>query len=321
MNTDFRKGSHINFVDVFQQAKSFASLLTKKKKAIIQLLLCYETHEVAEDELSRSLDLLTHLDENQEYFKTRIGHGAIFLPRNQPLYAFCCFVIVPSLMAEKIHTRLPVSMGGFMPDLLELLEISTRFTNIEISETTRDEFIKQTAEIIYDAETKQKRPLTELVIFTGPTYNSDKVRSLFHKNVLFIANGSGHNPIVVTPTANINRAVESAMRVQLYNQGQDCAAPNSILVHQKILAKFLKQLHKNLSRVKVGPYANSKNTVGPITERKDLNKLCEILSENSGFLWDIVKLFMNIYYLIFLNEFIVEWEKEKENIKCKIRLN
>src|SRR3989344_7118143 len=46
------------------KARKFASFIDKNKKKIIDILTLYETHEVAEDEINRSLDILLNLNEN-----------------------------------------------------------------------------------------------------------------------------------------------------------------------------------------------------------------------------------------------------------------
>src|SRR3989344_5075907 len=46
------------------KARKFASFIEKNKKKIINILTLYETHEVAEDEINRSLDILLNLNEN-----------------------------------------------------------------------------------------------------------------------------------------------------------------------------------------------------------------------------------------------------------------
>src|SRR3989344_3782746 len=93
----------IDFVDVEKQARFFADEIERRREALVETLLEYESFEVAEDEITRTLDLLTNLRENRSYFRLRVNEIAAFLPRNQPLYAFTCFVAVPSLMARAVH--------------------------------------------------------------------------------------------------------------------------------------------------------------------------------------------------------------------------
>lgn len=264
---------------LFEKAKQFAKFIKSNKKELFNILLRYETYEVAVDETERTLDLLEHLSENKEYFEKEVGPITTFMPRNQPLYSFACFVIIPSLMAEEVHVKPPVAMDCFFFDLMRLLRIGRNFPNIHIYKTgTREEFLqKRVAKI-------NNKPVTDAVIFTGTTQNAKYLRNLFDRKTLFIANGSGHNPVVISFGANIKNAVFSAMRVQLYNSGQDCAGPNAILVHKKVYNKFYKELKKELKKVKFGNFNNKRNTVGPIVEYRDLEKIQELFTKNAQWL-------------------------------------
>ncbi len=272
----------LNFKDIDTRAKRIASFIENNKLDFIHILTRYETYEVAEDEISRTLDLLTHLSENAEYFKMEIKAVAAFLPRNQPLYAFTCFAIVPSFMAEKVFVKAPEVTKYFFRDLLDKLNVQLWLPNIYISEKLRSDFVAECSATKLNIITNEMEPVIEAVIFTGTRENADKLRKVFSPRTLFISNGAGHNPIVITETADLERAIDSVLRVQLYNQGQDCAAPNSILVHKKHIEAFLDRLRESLSLVKVGPYSDSTTRVGPMTKVEDFPKILKIVLENFG---------------------------------------
>lgn len=269
----------LNEEKIIKKARQLAKFIRLNKKEIFDLLLRYETYEVAVDETERTLDLLENLSENKKYFKKEVGPVTTFLPRNQPLYAFSCFVIVPSLMAKEVHVKPPTAMGCFFFDLIKLLKIRKNFPNIHIHKReTREKFLQKRITKI------NNQPVTDVVIFTGTTQNAKYLRNLFDRKTLFMANGSGHNPLVVSFDADIKNAVFSAMRVQLYNSGQDCAGPNAILVHKKVYNKFYKELKRELKKVKFGNFNNKRNTVGPIAEYGDLKKIQELFIENAQWL-------------------------------------
>lgn len=274
----------LDFIEVQKLAYKLASIIRRKNKKLENILLNYETYEVVRDEVERSLDLLENLKENEEYFKLRIGQIASFLPRNQPLYAFCCFVVVPSLMASKVFFRIPRSMHHFFTEMINTLEIPTIFPNIKIFNGQRAEFIKEMSVCHEDEKTEEKSPITNAVIFTGTSSNADQLRNVFDKKTLFIANGSGHNPIVISTDADIKKAVDSVTTLQFYNQGQDCAAPNAILVHKKIIKPFLKLLEKTVREVKIGNYFQKDVRIGPISEARDLERIQKVLLENKEFI-------------------------------------
>lgn len=274
----------LDFSRVNRQALKLADLIQARRGELTEILLTYESYEVARDEIDRTLDLLTSLGENKKYFRLRVGSVASFLPRNQPLYALACFVIVPSLMASEVHFRIPHSTRHFFPKMLSLLKIAAQFPNIIISPKTRLEFLKDQSALLVHPKSGANRPRTDVVIFTGTSTHADQLRTIFDDRTLFIANGSGHNPVVVSHNADVAKAVNAVLDLQLYNQGQDCAAPNAILVHKKSLPKFLQLLRNHIQAVNVGHYRDRTCRVGPISDPKELVRIQDLLIEHREWL-------------------------------------
>lgn len=270
----------IDFADVCRRAIAFADVIESKPEALASILLQHESYEVVEDETARTLDLLRSLSENAEYFQRRIGAVATFLPRNQPLYALACFGLVPALMASQVDVKPPSSMGRLFRELSECLALSDHFPNVHFSRQDRSTFVRERAKRRADSF----HPVTDAVIFTGTMANADKLRSQFDAATLFIANGSGHNPIVVAADADVSLAVAGVLEVQLYNSGQDCASPNSILVHRHRYHEFVKALRIAVAGVRVGEYRDRENRVGPLSDRKGLAEILGVFTENAGFL-------------------------------------
>lgn len=294
-DTSFVKGSSLKtttydpytpiaFSDVEHRANSFADLIEERLPQVTDILLEYESFEVVTDEITRTLDLLRNLKENSEYFVLRVNEITTFLPKNQPLYAFVCFAVVPSLMAHSVHFRIPHAMRHFFPALLAELTTKELFPNICISDTTRLEFLKERSAVRVNPETSETRPVTDAVIFTGTSAHADQLRLVFDTRTLFIANGAGHNPVVVSKDADIASAVNAVLTLQLYNQGQDCAAPNAILVHTEIFPEFLEELKEKLKQVGVGHYRDTSNRVGPLSEPHELMRVQDFLLHNRTWL-------------------------------------
>jgi lysyl-tRNA synthetase class 1 len=278
------EGTLLDFNELNTRAILFADRIEEKFDVLVDILLEYESFEVATDEIYRTLDVLRHLSENIDYFKIRTGAVTSFLPRNQPLYALTCFVIVPSLMATGVHFRTPHCLKELLPKLITFLDITTTFPNLTISTKDRVEFLKERSALLVNPITHESKPVTSTVIFTGTPVHADQLRLVFDKRTLFITNGAGHNPIVVTPTADIKNAVTATLTLNLYNQGQDCAAPNSILVHQYVYSEFMEHLLTELTKVQIGPYTNRTCRVGPISNPDDLKYIQETLVDNRQWL-------------------------------------
>lgn len=282
-NANSECGRKIDQSVVLEAAKRFAQFLKENSEEIISILLKYETYNVAKDEIARSIETLEDLGENMEYYRREVGSVAVFLPSNQPLYALTCFGVLPSLMSQNVFVKAPKGMQHFFPELMEVLHLTNLFPNISTTCEDHQTFTKKHSKLIHD-EKGIFKPTVDVVIFTGTPDKAVEVRHVFDKRVLMITNGSGHNPFVVTETANIDKALESTLRAQLYNQGQDCASPNSILVHQSVYEEFKTRLAERLKEVKVGPYADRNNTVGPINRTRDLGRIQSLIEENRAFI-------------------------------------
>lgn len=270
----------IDFDNVKERAERWANLIESRFEVLADVLLEYESFEVVRDEVDRTLDHLRSLKENKEFFKLRVGEVTTFLPRNQPLYALTCFVLVPSCMASEVHFRVPHSMKHFFQEMLDLLEVKKHFPNVFVSSKERLEFLQERSAVRVHQKTGETLPVTDVVIFTGTPVHADQLRLVFDKRTLFITNGSGHNPVVVSRDADLDDAVEAVLKLQLYNQGQDCAAPNSILIHKDVYDSFVSKLHAHLKTVQVGQYRNRTCTVGPIGDPKDLVRIQEFLIDH-----------------------------------------
>lgn len=257
----------LDFERIKNDAKIFADYLISHTEEITTALSVYECHNVAQDEIERAVDLLSNIDKNAEYFQIRAGGVTTFLPINQPLYATVCFGIIPSLMASDVAIRVPIDMQVAYKQLQSVINFSNFFSNMHISYESREEFIAQ------------RKPVTETVIFTGRPENGMLIKKEFKPDVLFIINGSGHNPIVISDNANIDSAVESTIRVCLQNQGQDCAAPNAILVKNSELVAYKNKLLEKLVIMSafIGPYTDRKNIIGPNTRPEHVLKIAEFL--------------------------------------------
>lgn len=270
----------LDFVGIDRHARAFAADIETKFETLAKVLLRHESYEVVQDETARTLELLRSLSENAPYFRRQIGSIATFLPRNQPLYALACFGIVPALMATDVHVKPPSSMAELFHELWECLSIHQHFPNLRPSSLDRSSFVKERAAI----DPQSRLPVTDAVIFTGTMRNADRLRSQFPQSTLFIANGAGHNPIVIADDAEVDRAVESVLRVQLYNSGQDCASPNAILVHSAVYDCFVRRLRHRVAEVKVGNYEDRSNRVGPFSDRKGLSDVLNAFLENARYL-------------------------------------
>jgi lysyl-tRNA synthetase class 1 len=137
--------SQIILKKILGNAKHFSALLKQNEIKIIKILCGYESMQVARDEFNRSIDVLENLAENKSYFGKIIGGVGVFLPKNQPLYAFCCFAVIPSYQSERVSVWTPVVMRSVMKDLLVAIDQKSIYPNIHVCvhEENRSEFLQK----------------------------------------------------------------------------------------------------------------------------------------------------------------------------------
>ncbi len=270
INEDLDK---IDFTEIATRSIAFADKIDKNLESLAKSLEGFETYDVVIDEINRSVDLLRNLDKNRDYFKYKIESVVAFLPLNQPLYSTICFGLVPSLMAKSVWVRPPTIVQPHYKKMVEVLDFASFFPNFKISYDEKDRFLLDI------------KGESEVVIFTGGETGARKVYKTIRPK-LFIYNGIGHNPIVVTQSADIEKAIESILRVCLQNQGQDCSAPNSILVQKSVLIEIERLLIERLDKIEglVGDYSIRKNIIGPNTEPDHVVKICKMFTDLRNFI-------------------------------------
>lgn len=263
----------VPFTSIEALAHHYCRHLQVNKDLILSILMQYETYTVACDEFDRTVDLLTNINENKNYFGKKTKRIKTFLPQNQPLYAFTCFGVVPSFQTHFLEVRPPQVSHRVFRELIHAIKVSDYFPHIEVNYEDKHTFAKKNAKN------------TNVVIFTGSSETGLNLRKLFPQETLFILNGSGHNPLIITEDADLDLAVKTTLKLCLFNQGQDCSAPSAILVHQNILNIFEKTLIENLRTLesKIGPYSDKNNIVGPNTKESHVVKVADFFRKNKHY--------------------------------------
>ena len=74
----------------------------------------------------------------------------------------------------------------------------------------------------------------------------------------------GHNPLIVTAAAELDRAVEAAYAGAFWSAGQKCTATRRILVEDSVYESFREKLLARVAAGKVGDPADPEVEVGPV---------------------------------------------------------
>lgn len=262
--------------NVVAHANAFADFLESNIRSIHEILRKYQSKEVVDDEIDRSIEALRSMQEIRQYFdEVPLAHQTVtFLPLNLPLYSFVLFGAMPSYQSTSLTIRAPERMQALFTELFDNLLIKTHYPNINVFEGSRSDFLSTYCK---DAS---------VIIFTGKHENMLRIRKACRGDTLVLFNGVGHNPLVVTPSADIDLAVEKSLQVKLFNNGQDCAGPDIILVHSLAIESYLEKLLAKLAPIRCADnYFNDKVVIGPMFETSSLlgtAKLISDLQEQNG---------------------------------------
>lgn len=249
--------------------RQLAEVLTRKSESIRRILAEYQTDNVTDYEIERSLRTLREMNVNTVSLNERIDAIAVMLPSNLPLYSLFIFVIIPSLLSQRVYVR-PNSILQQYDTISRLaieLELNTLLPGIQIVNQNRDGFLNYIK-------------TADLVIYTGRPANAEKFLQDMKEDAILVVNGAGHNPLVVTDSANVDDAVEGALLVKGFNGGQDCAGPDAILVHESIAAEFISKFQERFSRLKTGAFSDPATVIGPIHRLTELQRLAEVMHVN-----------------------------------------
>lgn len=84
----------------------------------------------------------------------------------------------------------------------------------------------------------------------------------------------GKNPIVVLPSADIDQAIEGAVRGMNFTwQGQSCGSTSRLIVHVDIRDQFVDQLCDRIDSLRSGPPLDPETQTGAIVSRPQLDKV------------------------------------------------
>ncbi len=84
---------------------------------------------------------------------------------------------------------------------------------------------------------------------------------LIKKSVLELG---GSDPLIVMPSADLDIAVETAVKARCINNGQSCIAAKRFIVAEKIHDKFASRLVAGMQRLKIGDPMREDTDIGPL---------------------------------------------------------
>src|SRR5581483_8916626 len=83
----------------------------------------------------------------------------------------------------------------------------------------------------------------------------------------------GSDPFVVMPSADLDDAVNTAVKARIVNNGQSCIAAKRFLVHEKIAAEFEKRFVAAMEALKIGDPLDPATDLGPLAMPQIVNDI------------------------------------------------
>jgi benzaldehyde dehydrogenase (NAD) len=125
-------------------------------------------------------------------------------------------------------------------------------------------------------------PEIGMVSFTGSTRAGRKVGALAGGNLKRVAlELGGKSAFIVLEDADPEKASSAGAWGTFLHQGQICMAAGRHLVHESIAEDYLKALSERAGRLPVGNPATEEVALGPIIDRKQLDRVQEIVTQAS----------------------------------------
>ena len=83
----------------------------------------------------------------------------------------------------------------------------------------------------------------------------------------------GSDPFIVMPSADLDKAVTTAVKARTINNGQSCIAAKRFIVHESIAARFESEFVAAMSALRMGDPLDEKTEIGPLATTQIVDDL------------------------------------------------
>lgn len=132
-----------------------------------------------------------------------------------------------------------------------------------------------------------KHPLVRKISFTGDCATGCRVSQMATgqcKDITLELGGS--DPMIVMADADVDRAVEGAIRGRFYNAGQICTAVKRLYVDEKIAPVFIQKLKNRTESLVIGNGLVPGVDIGPLAGKEQMARISsqvdQVVAENKG---------------------------------------
>jgi aldehyde dehydrogenase (NAD+) len=125
-------------------------------------------------------------------------------------------------------------------------------------------------------------PMVRAISFTGSTAAGEQIHRSAPLTTRVQLELGGKNPLLVMEDAELDRAVELAIKGGLSLTGQACTGTSRLLVHSAVKREFTERLVAKVAALKIGSGMDPRNDVGPLATKKQLETVLRYVDIGHG---------------------------------------
>lgn len=121
-------------------------------------------------------------------------------------------------------------------------------------------------------------PRVAKISFTGSTAVGKLLMKQAAEQVKKVSLELGGNaPFIVTPSADIEKAIDGLIACKFRNAGQTCISANRIYIHESIYEEFAKEFTEKVKALTIGPGDSEGTDVGPLINQAGIEKVAKLV--------------------------------------------
>ncbi|MGX1884855.1 aldehyde dehydrogenase family protein [Streptomyces sp. NPDC055287] len=230
---------HIEFL-----CTTWAEWLLERSEDLLGLLTSMATRDSAVAELDSAITTLRGGRREAEQFS---GHGGgrvcAFLPSNNVFYSYVLFGLMPGLWSDEVLIRPSARTRDVVLPLQDLLK-DMPHNPVSLIDVSQRKFVELCR-------------VARMVVFTGRYENLLSIREAIPADIPILGFGSGPNPVVAGPFADVSEVVRATVEARLFNGGQDCLCPDLLIAHTSLYPEIREELSAAFGRIPRAPREQS----------------------------------------------------------------